>query len=122
MKFQIPLPLKLAALVVGTTVFYTYMGQLVPQKEVHPPPERTDISNDVTPDELAQIGKEIAGGKGQCLICHTIGQSGSGLPEGSALIESHDEGISQDEGAAPQETLEELLDQRMRMGGLPGYR
>ena len=76
MKFQVPLPLKLIVLVVGTTALYTYIGQLVPQKEVQPPQE-TIIKNDVTPEELAQIGKTVFEGKGLCVTCHTIGKSGA---------------------------------------------
>ena len=76
MKLGIPIPLKIAVLVVGTTLLYTYIGQLVPQKEVLPPAE-TVISEDMTPEDLVQVGREIAEGKGICLTCHTIGQSGA---------------------------------------------
>lgn len=68
--------LKIAALIVGATALYTHIGQLVPQKEVHPP-EVVEIDSSATPDELADIGKGIAEGKGLCLTCHTIGKSGS---------------------------------------------
>ena len=33
-----PVGLNVVALVVGTTLFYTYIGQLVPQKQIMPPP------------------------------------------------------------------------------------
>jgi hypothetical protein len=72
-KLRVPLPLKLAALVVATTGFYTYVGQMVPQKEVYPPKE-TLIKADITTAEMATIGKEIFEGKGLCTTCHTIGK------------------------------------------------
>ncbi len=76
MKFGIPVPLKIAALIVGATALYTYIGQLVPQKEVQPPTE-TVITADMTTDDLVQIGIDIAEGKGLCFTCHTIGKTGS---------------------------------------------
>jgi mono/diheme cytochrome c family protein len=76
MTIRIPLPLKLAALVLGTTVLYTYIGQLVPQKEVLPPQE-TQISQDMTTEDLVEVGRQIAENKGICLTCHTIGESGA---------------------------------------------
>lgn len=76
MKFEIPVSLKIAAVVVGATGLYTYIGQLVPQKEVLPPTE-TVLSSDMTSDDLATIGFEIANGAGICFTCHTVGQSGS---------------------------------------------
>ena len=54
MSFKIPEPLKIALLVVGATVLYTYIGQLVPQKVVHPPVE-TQMSDDMTTEELTAI-------------------------------------------------------------------
>jgi len=76
MKFEIPPALKIAALVLGTTALYTYIGQLVPQKQVLPP-EETVISDDMTTEDLVQVGLEIAQGKGLCFTCHTIGKTGA---------------------------------------------
>jgi mono/diheme cytochrome c family protein len=76
MKFEIPPALKIAALAVGSTALYTYIGQLVPQKVVLPPVE-TQIAENVTTEELVDIGAEIANGKGLCFTCHTIGKSGA---------------------------------------------
>ena len=73
MKLRVPLLAKLGALVVATTGFYTYVGQMVPQKEVYPPKE-TLIKADVTTAEMTAIGKEIFEGKGLCTTCHTIGK------------------------------------------------
>ena len=38
---RVPLILRIGALVLATTGFYTYVGQMVPQKEVFPPREST---------------------------------------------------------------------------------
>ncbi len=73
---KIPVVLRIAALAVGTTGFYTYVGQLVPQKEVHPPVEIA-ISKEMGPDEMRRVGREIMDGKGLCFTCHTIGKKGS---------------------------------------------
>jgi mono/diheme cytochrome c family protein len=73
---KIPVTAKLVVLTVGATAFYTYVGQLVPQKEVRPP-EVTEIAQDVSTEEMVQIGQEIFNGKGICATCHTIGRSGA---------------------------------------------
>ncbi len=76
MKLSVPMPVKMVLLVLATTAFYMYLGQIVPQKEAHPPPPVL-ISAEMTTDDLVAVGQELANGKGQCLIgCHTIGQSG----------------------------------------------
>ena len=62
---QVPVELKLALLAVVATLGYTFVGQLVPQKEVHPP-EVVEIAQDVTPEQMAGIGKQIFDGKGIC--------------------------------------------------------
>jgi mono/diheme cytochrome c family protein len=72
----IPHTARIAALVVATTAFYGYVGQLVPQKEVLPPTE-TVMRADMTTDEMVTIGREIMEGKGLCTTCHTIGQTGA---------------------------------------------
>jgi len=72
-KLRVPLLVKLGALVAATTGFYTYVGQLVPQKEVYPPKE-TQIKADITTPEMVTIGKELFEGKGLCTTCHTIGK------------------------------------------------
>ena len=70
MKFEIPVPLKIGALVIGATLLYTYIGQLVPQKEVAAP-EATKFAAEMTPEELAAAGVGLIEGKGQCMSCHT---------------------------------------------------
>lgn len=71
-----PPSLNVTLLVLGSCLFYTYIGQLVPQKEVQPPAE-VQIGRDITTSEMVAIGQEIAQGKGLCLTCHTIGKSGA---------------------------------------------
>ena len=73
---RIPVVLRIAALAVGTTAFYTYVGQLVPQKEVYPPAE-VQISKDMTPEQMVRVGREIMDGKGLCFTCHTMGKKGA---------------------------------------------
>jgi mono/diheme cytochrome c family protein len=71
---RVPLILRIAALVLATTGFYTYVGQMVPQKEVLPPRDST-IGPNMSTDDMARIGREIMEGKGMCLTCHTIGKT-----------------------------------------------
>ena len=59
------------------TGFYTYVGQMVPQTEVHPPKDR-EIRMDMTTEEMIEVGQEIVGGKGTCLGCHAIGSDKPG--------------------------------------------
>ena len=78
MKFRVPEPVKIVLLVLGATGLYTYIGQLVPQKQVLPPQDVL-ITADMTSEELVEVGREVADTKGICFTCHTIGQSGSAL-------------------------------------------
>ena len=72
----VPLPLRIGLLVIASTGFYTYVGQLVPQKEVQPPQE-TVLRADLTTADMVTVGRQIMEGKGLCLTCHTIGKSGA---------------------------------------------
>jgi hypothetical protein len=72
----VPLIARIGALVLGTTAFYTYVGQMVPQKEVQPPQE-TALGSDMTTADMVKVGREIMQGKGICLTCHTIGKTGA---------------------------------------------
>jgi mono/diheme cytochrome c family protein len=72
----IPLVPRIGALVLVTTSFYAYVGQMVPQNEVQPP-QATVIRSDLTTDEMVKVGREIMDGKGLCFTCHTIGRSGA---------------------------------------------
>ncbi len=73
---MVPLPARIALLVLATTGFYTYVGQLVPQKEVLPPQE-TVIRSDLTTADMVTVGRQMMEGKGLCTTCHTIGKSGA---------------------------------------------
>ena len=73
---RIPVPLKLAVLAILTTAFYTYVGQMVPQKMVEAP-QVVEIAVDVSTAEMVEIGKTIFEGKGMCSTCHTIGKTGA---------------------------------------------
>ena len=73
---KVPVMVRIGALVIATTGFYAYVGQMVPQKEVQPPAEIV-LKTDLTTAEMAKVGREIMEGKGLCLTCHTIGKSGA---------------------------------------------
>ena len=72
----VPHSLRIGVLVIATTAFYGYVGQMVPQKEVQPP-EEIVMRTDLTTADLVKIGSDIAAGKGLCMTCHTIGKSGA---------------------------------------------
>jgi hypothetical protein len=67
---------RIGLLVLLTTAFYAYVGQMVPQSEVQPP-EEVAIRTDLTTPEMVEVGRGIAEGKGLCRTCHTIGQTGA---------------------------------------------
>src|SRR6187401_3765997 len=73
---RVPHIIRIGALVLATTGFYAYVGQMVPQKEVQPPQE-TLIKADLTTADMVKVGREIMDGKGLCFTCHTIGKSGA---------------------------------------------
>lgn len=73
---RVPVIARIAALVVATTGFYAYVGQMVPQKEVHPPAEIV-LKTDLTTADMVKVGREIMDGKGLCFTCHTIGKTGA---------------------------------------------
>jgi hypothetical protein len=72
----VPLIGRVGALVLATTAFYTYVGQMVPQKEVQPPQEIV-VKADLTTADMVKVGRDLMEGKGLCLTCHTIGKSGA---------------------------------------------
>ena len=72
----VPLMVRIGALVLATTAFYTYVGQMVPQKEVQPPQE-TELGSNMSTADMVKIGREIMEGKGICLTCHTLGKAGA---------------------------------------------
>ena len=72
----IPHPVRVGVLVIAATSFYTYVGQMVPQKEVLPPQEIV-ISTDLTTPDMVKVGRELMAGKGLCVTCHTFGKTGA---------------------------------------------
>ena len=72
----IPVVVRIGVLVLGTTAFYGYVGQMVPQKEVQPPQEIA-LGGEMTTAEMVTVGREIVQGKGLCATCHTFGKSGA---------------------------------------------
>ena len=72
----IPHSARIAGLVVATTAFYGYVGQMVPQKEVQPPQEIA-LKSDLTTADMVKVGREIMEGKGLCSTCHTTGKTGA---------------------------------------------
>ncbi len=71
---KMPVSLNVVLLVVGTSLFYTYVGQLVPQKQLLPPAD-VEIAADLTTDQMVKVGFEVVQQKGLCLTCHTIGKA-----------------------------------------------
>ena len=72
----VPLIARIGGLVLATTAFYTYVGQMVPQKEVQAPKE-TALGSEMTTADMVKVGREIMEGKGICLTCHTVGKTGA---------------------------------------------
>ena len=72
----VPVTVRIGALVLATTAFYGYVGQMVPQKEVQPPQEIV-LRTDLTTTDMVKVGREIVEGKGLCVTCHTLGKSGA---------------------------------------------
>jgi hypothetical protein len=72
----VPLIARIGALILATTAFYAYVGQMVPQKEVQPPQE-TALGSEMTTADMVKVGREIMAGKGICLTCHTVGKTGA---------------------------------------------
>ena len=72
----IPVGVRIFALILASTAFYGYVGQMVPQSEVQPPAAIV-IRADLTTEEMVEVGREIAEGKGLCRTCHTLGQTGA---------------------------------------------
>lgn len=73
---RVPHIIRIGALILATTGFYTYVGQMVPQKEVQPP-EETALGSDMSTADMVKVGRQIMQGKGLCLTCHTVGKTGA---------------------------------------------
>ena len=73
----IPVAPRIGVLVLATTAFYGYVGQMVPQSEVQPPPASIVIPANLTTDEMIPLGRQIMETKGLCFTCHTVGRTGA---------------------------------------------
>ncbi len=70
--------LSIFAFTILVSAFYWYVSLWVPQKRTEPP-EDIAIGQNLSTEEMVAIGEEIVAGKGTCLTCHTMGESGTGL-------------------------------------------
>ena len=70
--------LKIFGFAIAVSLFYSYVGQTVPQKITYPPAD-VAISADLTTEEMVEVGAELVAGKGTCLGCHTIGDQSTSL-------------------------------------------
>jgi mono/diheme cytochrome c family protein len=61
---------KLVLLIVGLSVFYTYVGLYFLPQSQSLPPVVIEIKEGIAQDELIKIGEDILFGKGQCMVCH----------------------------------------------------
>jgi hypothetical protein len=73
----IPVGPRIGLLVLATTAFYGYVGQMVPQSQVLPPPTEIVIPADLTTDQMVPLGRQIMETKGLCFTCHTVGRTGA---------------------------------------------
>lgn len=89
--------LKVFLFVLAVLSVYTYVGQLVPQFEEHPPAKRV-ISQSTPKEDLPGLGQELLRGKGGCLICHkdseTGNERGPDLRQAAAKSPSRKPGVS----------------------------
>lgn len=68
--------IKIFFFMLATVSLYTYVGQLVPQFEEHPPKKQV-ITPDTPTAELVNIGQDLLHGKGGCLVCHMDADGGN---------------------------------------------
>jgi mono/diheme cytochrome c family protein len=61
---------KLVLLIIGLSVFYTYIGLYFLPQSQSLPPKVIEIKEGIDQDELLKIGEDILFGKGQCMVCH----------------------------------------------------
>jgi mono/diheme cytochrome c family protein len=64
----------------AVTGYYTYIGQMVPQKEVHPP-KAVMLSETMSTDEMVEVGKTLFEGKGTCTSCHKLSGGSGRFPD-----------------------------------------
>lgn len=69
-----------AAVVILISAFFTFFATSIPQVEYRPP-EKVEIGADISQTELVNVGEKIFNGRGQCLLCHDIGEGGLRAPD-----------------------------------------
>lgn len=102
-----PNSLKIFGFTVLVLAFYAYVGQMVPQ-ERDTPPEETELSADMSTEEMVKAGQKIFQGKGTCTNCHAV-EEGEGTGRFPNL---HDIGAiagDRQEGSSAIEYLAESL-------------
>lgn len=73
--------LKVTAVVGIFLLCYTYVGYQVPQKIGFPPEKKElDLTKIKTQDDMVQVGQDIFYSKGQCALCHSIGEGHGRCP------------------------------------------
>ncbi len=70
--------LKIIIFTIAITAFYSYVGQMVPQKITYPP-EEIELGENMTTEQMVEVGAELVSGKGTCLGCHTMGDHSTSL-------------------------------------------
>ncbi|RJQ43564.1 MAG: hypothetical protein C4538_11890 [Nitrospiraceae bacterium] len=94
---------RLVVLIIGLSIFYTYVGLYFLPQSQSLPPKVIEIKEGIGQDELLKIGEEILFGKGQCMVCHpNTPEPGMRSPAitgiGGAILERiKSQGISQEE-------------------------
>lgn len=64
--------LKIVLTVVGTLVVYTAVANLIPQIE-SAVPEAVEVTGELTPERLVEVGERLFEGAGGCTACHGLG-------------------------------------------------
>jgi mono/diheme cytochrome c family protein len=97
---------KVFAFVLAIVSIYTYVGQLVPQFEEHPP-KKLVIGEGTSADELVAAGQELVRGKGGCLVCHKDQERGN--ERGPDLRQAAGKAASRKPGLAAEAYLIESM-------------
>lgn len=63
--------LKIFGFTVLVLAFYAYVGQMVPQERKNPP-QTTELSADMSTEEMVDVGQGIFENKGTCQTCHAV--------------------------------------------------
>jgi hypothetical protein len=101
--------LKLSIVVIGLSLFFTYIGvYFLPQSESHPP-KVIKVEKGISQEELITIGEDIVFGKGQCMVCHPMKAETGMRSPAISTIGAEIERIAKKRGMTPEEHLFESL-------------